>query len=42
MGSEMCIRDRTVKKNTVKEGFTIENEIKNVDGSVELVVTRWT
>jgi len=33
---------QTVKKNTVKEGFTIENEIKNVDGSVELVVTRWT
>jgi hypothetical protein len=33
---------QTVKKSTVKEGFTIENEIKNVDGSVELVVTRWT
>lgn len=33
---------QTVKKNTVKDGFTIENEIKNVDGSVELVVTRWT
>ena len=33
---------QNVKKNTVKEGFTIENEIKNVDGSVELVVTRWT
>ena len=33
---------QTVKKSTLKEGFTIENEIKNVDGSVELVVTRWT
>ena len=33
---------QTVKKSTVKGGFTIENEIKNVDGSVELVVTRWT
>ncbi len=33
---------QTVKKNTVKDGFTIENEIKNIDGSVELVVSRWT
>ena len=33
---------QTVKKNTVNDGFTIENETKNVDGSVELVVTRWT
>ncbi len=31
-----------IKKVTAKDGFTIENEIKNVNGEVELVVTRWT
>ena len=33
---------QNIKKVTAKDGFTIENEIKNVNGEVELVVTRWT
>ena len=31
----------TVLETTVKEGFQIAEQKKNLDGSIELVVTRW-
>ena len=31
----------TVLDSTAKEGFQISEQKKNVDGSIELVVTRW-
>jgi len=33
---------QNIKKVTVEEGFNVEQQIKNVNGEVELVVTRWT
>ena len=30
-----------IKTNTAKEGFSVESNVKKVDGSVELVVTKW-
>ena len=29
------------KTQTVEKGYDVESEVKNLDGSVELVVTRW-
>ena len=31
----------TVLSETAKEGFEVAEQTKNVDGSIELVVTRW-
>ena len=33
---------QNIKKVAVEEGFNVEQQIKNVNGEVELVVTRWT
>ena len=30
-----------IKTQTVEKGYDVESEVKNLDGSVELVVTRW-
>ena len=30
-----------IKTQTVEKGYNVESEVKNLDGSVELVVTRW-
>ena len=30
-----------IKKQTAEEGYVIENQQKNINGSVELVVSRW-
>ena len=30
-----------IKIQTVEKGYDVESEVKNLDGSVELVVTRW-
>tara|TARA_B100001094_G_scaffold271882_1_gene277398 strand:- start:328 stop:645 length:318 start_codon:yes stop_codon:yes gene_type:complete len=32
---------QNIKKVTVEEGFNVEQQIKNVNGEVELVVSRW-
>ena len=33
---------QNIKKVAVEEGFNVEQQFKNVNGEVELVVTRWT
>ena len=33
---------QNIKKVAAEEGFNVEQQIKNVNGEVELVVTRWT
>ena len=33
---------QNIKKVAVEEGFNVEQQIKNVNGEVELVVSRWT
>ena len=30
-----------IKTQTVEKGYNVESEVKNLDGSVELVVTSW-
>ena len=30
-----------IKTQTVEKGYDVESEVKNLDGSVDLVVTRW-
>ena len=31
----------SIETDTAKEGFTVESKVENVDGSVELVVSKW-
>ena len=30
-----------IKRTTAEEGFNVEQQTKNIDGTVELVVSRW-
>ena len=30
-----------IKRQTAAEGYNVESEVKNIDGTVELVVSRW-